>query len=113
MKRIALTTGRLGGVTVAETNPESPIPCVNCGSPACEWPGRCAQAAPYYATFDTLHGEDEAAVWHIRYRHADGDSHAVAEVFCGSDETGEADDFNEREALANAFAEAANRLVVK
>lgn len=24
-----------------QTSPEAPIPCINCGSPACEWPGEC------------------------------------------------------------------------
>lgn len=26
-----------------ETTPETPIACRSCGSPACEWPGECAE----------------------------------------------------------------------
>jgi hypothetical protein len=57
-----------------QTSPEAPIPCVNCHSPACEWPGECDDEAECVAEeildilndlieWDAYVGPHENEVW--------------------------------------------------
>ena len=74
-----------------ETNPEAPIACRSCGSPACEWPGECKpvgqlpiveiDGTPYYRD-DRLEEFRNVENPHDRISFADFDGYDCAK--CGA-----------------------------
>lgn len=68
----------------APGRPEAPIPCVNCGSPACEWPGRCGASGNLLtpeSAYHALDGPPEQRIARLRQIIADVDALEEMEVW--------------------------------